>query len=70
MSTLTTNPFCRCVGEHCGHHTPFERCPNEAVPPIATAIDMKTGTPMAGSASGLCTECWEQHLADRETESA
>ena len=59
---MLKEPFCRCEGEHCEHHSKGEPCPNAPVPPINPIIDMKTGTPVAGTASGLCQECWEARL--------
>jgi hypothetical protein len=57
--------FCRCTGESCKHHQHLEPCPNEPLPPLEPIID-PTGTPIAGSFTGLCEECREPYflLAD------
>jgi hypothetical protein len=68
---MNDRPFCTCRGGHCGHHAAFEPCPNEAVEPqLISAIDMQSGMPITNSMIGLCQECWENHLAAREMESA
>jgi hypothetical protein len=65
---MSDEPFCHCRGEHCKHHAELEPCPNKPIPPISSIIDMQTGTPVAGSATGLCEECWENHMAQAEQE--
>jgi hypothetical protein len=59
------DPFCHCTGEHCQHHRIGELCPNDPIPPISHMIDLKTGTPIAGTACGLGEECWRNQAESK-----
>jgi hypothetical protein len=54
--------FRRCKGESCEHHLHLEPCSNESLPPLEPIIDPATGTPVAGSFTGLCEECQERSV--------
>lgn len=56
-------PYCRCTEKYCEHHSSLEPCPNEATEAILYDVDMTTGTPIAGSRSGFCDDCWDNYQA-------